>query len=176
MKKFLLHICCAVCSGHVIEKLKDDFELTAFFYNPNIYPYDEYEKRKTAVKDYCVKKSIPFIEGKYDNEEWLAKTQGLENEPEGGKRCALCYEIRLKATAKKAKELGYDYFGTTLSISPHKKADTINNIGKKYAKQYNLNFFEADWKKEEGFKKTSAICKKEGFYRQNYCGCVYSVR
>ena len=171
---FLLHTCCAICSGHVIQELSHDFDVVVYFYNPNIHPEEEYLKRKKTLEDYCSKNGVKFIEAEYDEQAWLEKVKGLENEPEGGKRCKVCYQIRLEQAAKKAEELKCDYFGSTLTISPHKKADIINPIGTQIGDQLGVKFYEADWKKKDGFKKANEISRTEGFYRQNYCGCVFS--
>jgi predicted adenine nucleotide alpha hydrolase (AANH) superfamily ATPase len=199
--KILLHTCCAVCSGYVIQKLSqetplgppyqgENFEVVAYFYNPNIHPQEEYLKRKEALQNYCHKNKVKFIEGEYNSnvktressakrlprgvEYWLKKVKGLKNEPEGGKRCKVCYKIRLEETARKAKELQCGYFGSTLTISPHKRADIINPIGLEAGERFGIKFYEADWKKQDGFKKACEISQEEGFYRQNYCGCIYS--
>lgn len=173
-QKFLLHTCCAVCSGAVIQELLPNFEVVAYFFNPNIQPEEEYHKRKESIEKYCEKNSIQFINGQYLVDEWLEKVKALANEPEGGRRCLLCYEFRLSATAQKAKELNCHCFGSTLTISPHKKAEIINAIGKKIGFESNVLFYEADWKKQNGFQKALSISNQEGFYRQNYCGCLYS--
>jgi len=173
--KFLLHTCCAVCSGHVIQQLKKEFDVMAYFYNPNIHPVTEYEKRKMTLEQYCHKYKIQFIKGEYSWEDWIESVRGSEAEPEGGYRCNICYKIRLEEVARKAKELDCDYFGSTLTISPHKKADIINPIGKEVGEKFGIKFYEADWKKQDGFKKACEISREEDFYRQNYCGCVYSI-
>lgn len=188
---FLLHTCCAVCSGYVIQKLTQDFDVTAYFYNPNIHPEEEYLKRREVLQNYCKKNQIKFIEGEYNPDFWLEKIKTewqakgaelprgssapWEDEPEGGERCKVCYKVRLAEAARKARELKCDYFGSTLTISPHKKADIINPIGQKLGEQFGVKFYERDWKKQDGFKKANEISRDEHFYRQSYCGCVYSI-
>ena len=162
---------------HVVEKLQPLFKETVlYFYNPNIHPTQEYEKRLSAIKNIAELYALKIIGEEYDHAKWHKYIKGYENEKEGGARCPLCYRIRLAETAKKAKELGFDYFATTLSISPHKKAVIINEIGREEAKKYNLEFLEDDFKKQDGFKKTNELAKKYNIYRQNYCGCLFSLR
>ena len=172
----LLHLCCAPCSAYVIEMLHKYFHLRLFFYDPNIHPYEEYVKRRDEAKGYADSLDISFLEGAYDAGRWFDVMRGLENEPEKGSGCSLCYDVRLTEAAMQAKETGCDYFTTVLSISPHKDAARINEIGYRLADKYSLNYLPADFKKREGFKKSIEISKKEGFYRQNYCGCIYSAR
>jgi len=174
MDKILLHICCGVCSSWPVEKLRQDgYEVTGVFYNPNIQPIDEYERRLEAARKACSIQGIELIEAPYDSANWLALTRGLEKEPEGGKRCAVCYRTRLEYTASKAGELGIGRFTTTLSVSPHKDAVLINKIGKESG---GAGFKEYNFKKEDGFKKANKFSLGQGLYRQNYCGCVYSRR
>ncbi len=169
--KLLLHVCCAPCSTHVIETLKE-FDIVAYFYNPNIHPAEEYKLRLKNLK----KLGVTFVEGKYDVDAWFNATKGYENEPEGGARCEICYRLRMGETAMFAKKKGYDYFATTLTISPHKSARAINEIGKKLSKKYGVKFYSADFKKKNGFKKSVELSRKHGLYRQSYCGCVFSMR
>ncbi|MDD5731526.1 MAG: epoxyqueuosine reductase QueH [Patescibacteria group bacterium] len=171
--KLLLHTCCAPCSAFVLELLKK-YEVSVFYYNPNIDTKEEYERRKSECQRYCEKNKIPFIEMEYAPQEWELYIEGLESEPEGGSRCAKCFELRLAKTAEFAKKNDFNFFATTLSISPHKNSGVINEIGTKTAAKIDLTFLESDWKKEDGYKKSCEISKKEGFYRQNYCGCQYS--
>jgi epoxyqueuosine reductase len=175
MQKLLLHTCCAPCSAYVLELLRN-FEVSVFYYNPNINTLEEYERRKKECQKYCEKNGINFIEVVYKPKEWFIYIEGLEKEPEGGKRCEKCFELRLTKTAEFAKNHDFDAFATTLSISPHKNSKLINQIGNRIAEKICLDFYEADWKKEDGFKKSCEISKKEGFYRQNYCGCAYSKK
>lgn len=176
MESILLHTCCSPCACYPIKELLDqNYQVTLFYYNPNIHPTDEYQIRLNELKKYLSKfKSVEIIEGKYNPKEWFKLSKGLENEPEKGKRCDVCYEMRLTKTAQLAKEKNFTYFGSTLSISPHKKADKISELGNLLAKKYKVKFFDKDWKKNDGFKYACAIAKKENFYRQDYCGCVYS--
>lgn len=173
MKKLLLHVCCGPCSTHVIDELKDN-EMTLFFYNPNIYPRDEYLRRLEAASKVADKKNIHFIDGDYDQETWDDYVKGYEKEPEGGKRCELCFEYRLRKTAEYARKNGFDTFATTLTISPHKDAKKIHAIGKAQEKEHGVSFLESDFKK--GFKESVEMSKELGLYRQNYCGCRFSMR
>ncbi|MFQ5816192.1 MAG: epoxyqueuosine reductase QueH [Candidatus Hydrothermarchaeaceae archaeon] len=170
----LLHICCAPCSTHVVEKLMGSYDVTGFFYNPNIHPRDEYVHRLETARGYAGKIGVELLEGEYDVERWMEATRGYENEPEGGARCPICYRLRLEETAKRAKAGGYDYFATTLTISPHKKAAVINPIGMEMAEKYGVNFHGEDFKKKDGFGHSVEMSKEHGLYRQEYCGCVYS--
>ena len=146
--KMLLHICCAPCSTAVIERLRDEFDITGYFYDPNIHPEEEYIRRLEETKGLYNKLSIPLIEAQYDAEIWFELTDNLKHEPEGGKRCELCYDMRLEKAAGFAKENGFDIFTTVLSISPHKKAAVINSIGKRLSEKYCIKFYEADFKKK----------------------------
>jgi len=173
--KFLLHVCCAPCSAHVIDLLSKEYDLTLFFYNPNIQPHDEYVKRLEEAKKHALQCNIPFMEGDYEVKKWKELIRGHENDSERGERCQICYRMRLVQTAKQVKSNGFALFGTTLTISPHKDATMINKIGQELAKKYDLNFYEADFKKKDGFKKTMQIACEHGFYRQDYCGCPYGL-
>jgi len=191
MSKILLHSCCAPCSAYVIQELQKEYKVTLFYFNPNIFPKEEYQKRLAEAKEYCQKIKVDFIEGRFsesnsetelDSESyktehglWLEKIKGYENEPEKGKRCEICYKHRLEKTALEAKELGYDVFCSTLSISPHKDAQMINKIGLELSKEYGIEYLESDWKKHDGFKKSCDISREEGFYRQEYCGCEFTL-
>ena len=174
--KLLLHICCATCAAYVLDLLKRDYEVTAFFYNPNIYPADEYQHRFSEMRDYCKKNNIPFIEESPDQDKWFLLTKGREKDSERGERCIICYKMRLEKTAEYAEENDFDIFSTVMSISPHKDAQRLNKLGKELEKQYSIEYLEADFKKQDGFKKAIEISKCEGFYRQNYCGCIYSMK
>ncbi len=172
MKKALLHICCAVCAAGCVQKFRDDgFEITGFFYNPNIHPEAEYLKRLEAAKESSKALGLELIEGPYDKDNWLLSVKGLENEPEGGRRCGICFKSRLSVAAKYAKDRGFGYFATTLSISPHKNAKVINEVGRSLSPEC---FLDYDFKKEDGFKKTMDFAKGHNFYRQHYCGCIFS--
>jgi predicted adenine nucleotide alpha hydrolase (AANH) superfamily ATPase len=173
-KTLLLHACCAPCTPYVIELLQREFEVTAFFYNPNIHPLEEYQHRLEEIKNFSEKVDLKLITGDYEVEAWFHITQGMEHEKEGGKRCECCYRMRLERTVALAHKKGFNYFATTLTVSPHKKATTINLIGRELQKKYPVAFYEADFKKHDGFKKSCELSTHYGFYRQNYCGCVYS--
>lgn len=175
MKKLLLHVCCAPCSAYVIQELQKNYDVTLFYFNPNIYPESEYEVRKNESENYAKKLNINFIEKKIDHNNWLEKIKGFENEPERGKRCFICYKMRLEETAKYAHDNNFDIFTTTLSISPHKSSEMINQAGYEASKNHNIEHLEADWKKDGGFKKSCEISKENEFYRQNYCGCEFSI-
>ena len=175
-KKVLLHACCAPCSAYSIEKLKElGYTPVLYFFNPNIFPLEEYERRLNELKKYAEKKNIELIEEKYNPDDWYNAISGLENEPERGKRCERCFEFRLLFTVLKAFKLEFQYFTTTLTISPHKNSKVIFDIAKELAKKYELTFLDIDFKKQDGFLKTMKIAKEEGFYRQNYCGCEFSM-
>ena len=175
-KKLLLHICCAPCAPHVIELLQKEFQLSALFYNPNIHPLAEYQRRLQAVELFCRKIGVALIIGNYEVDDWYNLTKGMENEKEGGKRCELCYRMRLGNTAELARTKGFSHFATTLTVSPHKKATIINQCGHELQKKYSVVFYGADFKKQDGFKKSCELSKKYGFYRQHYCGCIHSQR
>ncbi|WP_238899243.1 epoxyqueuosine reductase QueH [Clostridium sp. YIM B02500] len=174
----LLHSCCAPCSSYVLEYLSQYFKITIFFYNPNIYPMEEYSRRvaeqKGLISEMKVKNEIRFIEGKYDTESFYKLTKGLEEEKEGGVRCFNCYELRLNEAAIMAKEKGYDYFTTTLSISPHKNSAKLNEIGKSLSEEHDVKYLYSDFKKKEGYKRSIELSKQYKLYRQDYCGCVFS--
>lgn len=172
MEKLVLHICCAPCAVYPITALEGRFDLTLLFYGPNIHPEDEYKRRLDSAR--LLK--VPLVELEYDVDRWYALTNGFEKEPEGGKRCSICYRMRLVRTAAYAKENGYKYFTTTLTLSPHKPASVINPIGESIAKEYGLVFLAEDFKKKDGFKKACQLSKEYGLYRQRYCGCEYSRR
>ena len=176
--KILLHSCCGPCSTECITRLTKYFDITVLYYNPNIEPQEEYEKRKQEqirfIKEFKPINNLDFMDCDYDNASFERMTEGLEKEPEGGKRCHKCYELRLKKTANIAKEKGYDFFGTTLTVSPYKNSQIINEIGQKISKETNVEFLYSDFKKEDGYKKSIELSKEYNLYRQNYCGCHYS--
>ncbi|MBT7902915.1 epoxyqueuosine reductase QueH [Candidatus Woesearchaeota archaeon] len=172
--KLLLHICCAPCSTTVIEQLKKEFELTLFFYNPNIHPQFEKDKRLEECEKLSKHHKIQLIVGDYDYKNWFNFIKGLEQELEGGKRCEKCFEFRLNLAAKTAKELSFDSFTTSLTVSPHKNSKTIHKIGKNSSKKYEIDFFEGDFKKNEGYKKSIELSKELNLYRQKFCGCIFS--
>ena len=172
----LLHSCCAPCSSSVIERLLPYFNITIFYYNPNIEPYKEYLKRKEEqikfIKD--LNENINFLDCDYENEIFKELSKGLENMPEGGYRCHKCYNLRLEKTAITAKKNNFDYFGTTLTVSPYKNSQVLNKIGEELSKSLNIKYLYSDFKKKEGYKKSIELSKKYNLYRQNYCGCIYS--
>jgi len=173
MKKCLLHICCGVCSLSVVKRLREEgFQIIGFFYNPNIWPYEEYLKRLEVAKKVADMMKFPFIEAEYDVYRWQEAIRGKEKEPEGGERCRICFEFRLKRTFEEFKNRDADFFTTTLTVSPYKNATLINSIGRNISSF----FLERDFKKKDGFKISMQLAKKYGFYRQNYCGCIYSLR
>ena len=178
--RLLLHSCCAPCSSYVLEYLSGYFNITVYYYNPNIYPPEEYQKRVTEIqrliKEMPLKKPVEFVEGPYDPERFFSMAKGLENVPEGGKRCFSCYRLRMEAAAAYAKEHGFDYFTTTLSISPLKNACKINEIGEELAEIYKVSHLPSDFKKKNGYKRSVELSGEYHLYRQNYCGCVYSRR
>ncbi len=176
LKKMLLHVCCANCVLHPYEILKNGFDVTLYFYNPNIHPDEEYDKRLNYAARVAEKYNLSLIEGQYDKNNWLDVTYEYRDEPEGAKRCEMCFSIRLEKTALFALENGYDLFATTLSVSPHKNSKIINNTGKMLSEKYGVEFLEADFKKQDGFKKTILLSKELDLYRQDYCGCIYSMR
>ncbi len=172
----LLHSCCAPCSTAVIERLKDHFDLTVLYYNPNIDDEKEYQKRLLEEQRFCDKLGIKVIEIGHDPNEFYKAVVGLEDCIEGGKRCFSCYELRLRKTAMYAKEFGYDYFTTTLSISPLKNADKINDIGFILEKELGVAFLPSDFKKRNGYLRSIELSKENGLYRQDYCGCSFSKK
>lgn len=179
-KKVLLHSCCGPCSTYCIQTLAEYFEVTVFYYNPNIYPEDEYHMRakeqKRFIEQCPTKNNVDFIEGIYDQERFYKLTKGLWDVPEGGSRCFLCYRMRLEESAKYAKDHGFDFFTTTLSISPLKNAEKLNEIGGMLEKEYGVGYLYSDFKKKDGYKKSTAISKEYNMYRQYYCGCVFSKK
>lgn len=180
-KSLLLHSCCAPCSSAVLEKLQEIFEITVFFYNPNISEAEEYRKRveeqKRLIYEFNQKNPvcpIQIVEGNYEPQEFYDIAKGLEQCPEGGERCFRCYGLRLEKTAQLAKEGGYDYFTTTLTISPLKNAAKLNEIGEQMAEKYETSFLPSDFKKKEGYKRSIELSKEYDLYRQNFCGCAFS--
>lgn len=175
-EKVLLHACCAVCSAHPINLLREmGYEPVIYFFNPNIFPPEEYERRLNELIRYSEKVNAELIIDRHDPENWYNCIIGLEDEPEKGKRCSRCFEYRLLFTALKAFQLEYKYFTTTLTVSPHKQSKVIFEIAKEIAAKYELNFLDIDFKKNDGFLKTMKIAKEENFYRQEYCGCEFSM-
>ena len=174
----LLHVCCAPCSSYVLEYLNEYFDITVLFYNPNITENTEYTKRYNElirlVRELPHKYPINVIDGGYTPEQFTTISKGLENEPEGGKRCLKCYHLRLKFTADMAKQHKFDYFTTTLAISPHKDAHALNTIGKELSDEYGVEYLYSDFKKKNGYKRSCELSRIYNLYRQDYCGCIYS--
>ena len=171
----LLHSCCAPCSSYVLEYLEPYFKITVLYYNPNIEPINEYLKRKEEQINFIknVHPNISILDVQYDNDLYSGVVEGLEGEREGGSRCYKCYKLRIEKTASLADDK-YEYFGTTLSVSPHKNANFINEIGKELEQKYNSKFLISDFKKNEGYKRSIVLSKEYNLYRQDYCGCIYS--
>jgi len=198
-KRLLLHCCCAPCATHVIESLLQNYEITLFFYNPNIEPFEEYKKRKNELLKLIKIYSLPcgsadnqqngsrtsgemqenaqlqMLESDYDNNIFADRVNLLRNEPEGGQRCRICFDIRLGETAKRAKEEGFDIFASTLSVSPHKNAVVLNDSGITQSADHNILYLQADFKKNNGYIQSVELSKKYGLYRQGYCGCIVSA-
>lgn len=177
-KTLLLHSCCAPCSSYCIEYLSQYFIITVFYYNPNLYPDDEYRHRsseqKRLIGEMKTKYPVSYIDENFDSSEFYTAVQGLEKEPEGGMRCKKCFELRLSKTAEKAAQLHFDYFSTTLTISPLKDAQLLNQIGCEMGKKYGVLFLPSDFKKKNGYKRSIELSREYGLYRQDYCGCVFS--
>lgn len=177
-KTLLLHSCCAPCSSYVLEYLSSYFDITVFYYNPNITSEKEYRYRTDEVKrlidEMKLKDSVKFTEGKYDTDSFFDMAKGHEDEPEGGERCFKCYRLRLREAAEYAKKNGFDYFTTTLSISPYKNAEKLNSIGNELGEEYGVKYLFSDFKKKNGYKRSIELSEKYGLYRQDYCGCIYS--
>ena len=179
-KKLFLHCCCAPCSSYVLEYLHTFFDITIFFYNPNITEEPEYRKRKEELKRYLCEvpfgKEIHCVDADYEPEKFWELARGHENDPERGERCRLCFTLRLTKTAELARQGNYDYFCTTLSISPHKDAALLMGIGEYLAEEYGISYLPSDFKKKNGYKRSIELSAKHNLYRQDYCGCVFSRR
>lgn len=175
--KLLLHSCCAPCSSYVITYLYDYFDITILYYNPNIYPYEEYKKRKDEqIRLISNFNGVKIIDCDYDNDIYNEVIKGLENEPERGSRCTKCFYLRLNKTGEIAKKNDFEYFCTTLTVSPYKNAKLLNEIGEDISKKYDIKWLYSDFKKNDGYKKSIELSKKYDLYRQDYCGCIYSKR
>ena len=176
--RLLLHSCCAPCSSYVLEYLNRYFEITVFYYNPNIYPESEYTKRIWEQQELISRMPflhpVSFLAGPYDQERFYEMARGLEHVKEGGERCLKCYELRLSEAARMAVKTEADYFTTTLSISPLKNADRLNEIGMRLGEEYGVPYLPSDFKKKNGYKRSVELSALYGLYRQDYCGCVYS--
>ena len=177
-EKLLLHACCAPCSSACLERVANHFEVTIFYYNPNITKADEYKKRVDEIRKFIskfkTKYPIKLEEGRYDPKEFFEISKGLEDEPERGKRCFKCYNLRLEETAKVAESLGFKYFATTLTLSPHKRVDWLNEIGEGLNSKYDTTYLYSDFKKKNGYKRSIELSHEYNLYRQDYCGCIYS--
>lgn len=178
--RLLLHSCCAPCSSYCLELLSQYFAVTVFYYNPNIYPPEEYqmrvEEQDRFIDAFPAKHPISFVEGNYDTAKFYEMAKGMEQLKEGGERCFACYELRLRESAEYAKANGFDFFTTTLSISPLKNAEKLNEIGKKLEDEYGIKYLYSDFKKQNGYKRSTEISNEYEMYRQYYCGCVYSKK
>ena len=176
--KLFLHSCCAPCSSYTLEYLSNYFDITVYYFNPNISPKAEFDKRyaeqKRLIEALPSKHTIKLVCGEYDHNDFLKIAKGYEDVPEGGERCFRCYRMRLESTAKLAKEQGFDYFCTTLSISPLKNSQKINEIGYEVAEKYGIKWLPSDFKKKEGYKRSIELSREYQLYRQNFCGCVFS--
>lgn len=182
-RKILLHSCCAPCSTSVIERLSEFYDITVLYYNPNIYPEEEYLRRKAEQirfihilnKAYS-ELNVSFLDCDYEAEKFYEAVKGLEREPEGGARCPVCFKLRLEKTAKLAKALDFDLIGTTLTVSPHKDAELINSIGEVLQNIYDIHFLKANFKKNDGYKRSIELSRQLDIYRQNYCGCEFALK
>ena len=176
-KKLLLHSCCAPCAGEIMEALAaSDIDTTIYFYNPNIHPKDEYELRKDENIRFAEKLGMPIIDADYDRDEWFERTKGQENEPERGERCSTCFDMRFQKTAKFASENDFDIISSTLGISRWKDMNQINESGAKSSAPHKIPYWDFNWRKQGGSSRMLELSKKENFYQQEYCGCVYSLR
>ena len=172
----LLHACCAPCSSYVLEYLSNYFNITLYYHNPNIYPEEEFTVRLTELKRFVDEAgyNIKVESPKYDSDEFFSAVRGMEDMSEGGERCRVCYELRLRKSAQAAKDGGFDYFTTTLSISPYKNAQWLNEIGASLEQEYGVKYLYSDFKKKNGYKRSIELSSEYGLYRQDYCGCVFS--
>lgn len=169
-----LHICCGPDALYVADLLSQNYKVTGYFYNPNIHPPKEYHLRLEETKKVARLLQFDLVIGDYEDKKWFHMTRKFKDEPEKGTRCDICYSMRLDKTAQKAVEKGFEMFTTVMSLSPWKKAETMNRMGRMLARKYGIKFLEANFKKKDGFKKSVELSKKHGLYRQNYCGCIYS--
>ena len=176
--RLLLHSCCAPCAGEIMEAVAaSEIKTTVYFYNPNIHPLQEYELRKEENKKFCQKLGFNFIDADYDKDKWFDRIKGLENEPERGERCTKCFDMRFERSALYAHENNFSLFATTLGISRWKDLEQVNNSGSRAARRYeDLNFWDLNWRKQGGSSRMIEISKREEFYQQEYCGCIYSLR
>lgn len=175
-EKLLLHVCCAPCSVYVINQLLDKFDLTVYFYNPNIFPEEEYLQRLNEVKNFCNSRKIRYIEDKYNQSDWLAFIKGYEHEPERGARCNLCFLHRLDRAARYARKDGFDWFTTTLTMGRQKNSFAVLQAGRKAEQEYDIKFYGQDFKKNFGVQISDWLADRLGLYKQDYCGCVFSKK
>ena len=173
--RLLLHSCCGPCSSSVLDRIKNYFDITVIYYNPNIYPKEEYIHRKEEQIRLLKELNINFMDCDYNQDDFFKEIKGLEDEKEGGARCNKCFYLRLNKVAQIAQNNGYEYFGTTLTVSPHKNSENINLIGKNLQEKYKINYLFADFKKEDGYLNSIKLAKKYNLYRQDYCGCIFSL-
>jgi predicted adenine nucleotide alpha hydrolase (AANH) superfamily ATPase len=174
--RILVHACCAPDALFVFEALKEGYDVTGFFSNPNIHPREEYERRLREAGKAVALLDVPLIEDVYDPDRWFSLTDKFKDEPEKGRRCDVCYALRLERTAERAARDGFDLFTTVMSLSPWKKAAVLNRIGRQFGARHGVRFLEADFKKKDGFKKSVELSRAHGLYRQDYCGCLYSLQ
>lgn len=174
--KLLLHCCCGPCSTAVFERLQEDYEMVCYWFNPNIQPEDEFQRRLDALRTVADEMGFELIVEEGGEEEWQEAVAGLEDEPEGGRRCDVCFRLRLEHAARKAEAFGCDLFTTTLTISPHKPPERVNPQGREAAEGRDIEYLADDFKKQDGFKRSVELSKQMGLYRQTYCGCIYSKR
>jgi len=175
-RSLLLHVCCGPCATAVIERLAPDYDLTLLWFNPNIQPTEEFARRLQAAEEWAARLALPLQVQTGGEDAFEALARGLEEEPEGGERCRRCYELRLRQAMLAAKEAGVPLVATTLSISPHKSAEAISEVGRKLAQELGVGFLEADFKQEGGFQRSVTLSREGGLYRQRYCGCRFSMR
>ena len=175
-ERLLLYVCCGPCSTEVIERLSREHRPVLYFFNPNIFPPEEHDRRLLEAERYALSRGLCFIRGKTDHGDWLRAVRGLEGEPEGGKRCGACFAFRLDAAARMAREQGIGLFTTTLTVSPHKSAAAVNAAGEAAGRRHGVGFLAADFKKKDGFLRSCRRAREAGMYRQDYCGCEFSIR
>lgn len=176
MKKLLLHICCGPCATSVIESLHGKFAVTGYFFNPNIHPDEEHTRRLAAAREVCEKMKTPFVVVEHEPESFFSAVRGLEDQPENGARCLVCYRLRMARAARFAAEHSFDVMASTLTVGPMKKAALINPVGHEEARRAGVEFLGADWKKKDGYRRSCELSREFGIYRQRYCGCVFSIR
>ncbi len=174
--KLLLHICCGPCATWSAKSLMDDYQVVLYFYNPNIWPYEEWQRRLAAAEQVAIAYNLPIIVDDSDQTAWLKKAQPLASEPERGRRCRLCYGWRLKKTAERASRDGFDYFATSLTVSPYKDKEAINQIGEIIANQEQVKYLATNFQKDSGYQKSIILSKELGLYRQKYCGCQFAAQ